>query len=556
MTRRLDARSSSASVFVEALTANYALVEELESLAQSLIEEETKLVTKIHSIRRRMALRRAQQAMETLLPCVSSQHTIIQQQYQKNGRNRKKTLGVVPRSYIRQHVSFFTDEVESKRKVGRPKKKKQKTVEATDVEDEEQTKLQHSLEPFSNADTKCLHAHSHESFIAAPPTIFSTRERQVVKDFAEDFYMTHDPDVEMSLDVWNKIQAWQMKRKSRQFPIERSGFACKLWYDLHESPKLRLSAWTKEEDAALRRLATGEEDKQLVNRWHEIAKRMPISGRPAAHCLTRYQTALCAGNTRSNFTPEEDQILREAVPVFGEKWNVIADLLDGRVSEQIRHRWQLSLAPGLRRGKFSLIEDRRMLLALRAYMPKNSEFNQDQVSWNDIGHHLPGRTQPAIRDRYTNCLNPDLSFRKFTKKEDELILTRVREWGMESSRLWPRIAAELGDRTNSQVCRRWKYLDPDAYEKHRRVVEEASKTQTTAVFRRRSIHRHDPRKTKIHTKRSSYNGRAGEQAESNAAHAPWSSSRGRTNEAVVTPTADESDMCETESEDGSTEYTF
>ncbi|CAI5734805.1 unnamed protein product [Peronospora destructor] len=410
---------------VEALTANNALVAELQSLEQSLVQEETKLVVKIQSLRRRLALRRAEHAMATLLPGSRIQSTVLQT-YKKNPRTRKRALGVVPRSYIRQDVSFFTDQVETERRVGRPKKTtKQITLEAGKAMNFEQNVLETLSEPPPNADTEFLRAHSHESFTAGPPTIFSIRERKVVRDFAEDFYMTHDANVEIPLQAWNGIQAWQGMRKSKQFPIERSGFACKLWYDLHESPKLRLGAWTKEEDAALRRLATGEVDKQLVNQWHEIAKHMPIPGRPAAHCLTRYQTTLCAGNTRSSFTPEEDQILREAVPVFGEKWNVIADLLDGRVSEQIRHRWQLSLAPGLRRGKFSLIEDRRMLLAFRAYVPKNSEFSQDQVSWSDICHHLPGRTQPAIRDRYTNCLNPDLSFRKFTKKEDELILTRV-----------------------------------------------------------------------------------------------------------------------------------
>ncbi|OWZ14047.1 hypothetical protein PHMEG_00012531 [Phytophthora megakarya] len=428
--------------------------------------------------------------MDALLPRTSRDKMV--HNYDKAPRSRKKSTGVVPRSFIRQHTSYFTDEVAVERKVGRPKKKQKVETPLNTDEDKAQAVLKALSEPPPNEDAEFLRAHSHESFAASLPTTFSARERKVVKDFAVDFYMTHEPNVEIPLQVWNGIQKWQDGRKSKQFPIERSGFACKLWYDLHESPTLRLGAWTKQEDAALRRLATGEEDPTLVNKWHEIAKRMPVPGRPAVHCLTRYQTALCAGNTKSNFTPEEDQILREAVPIFGEKWNVIADLLDGRVSEQLRHRWHLSLAPGLRKGKFSVIEDRRLLLALRAYVPSGSEFNQDQVAWNDICHHISGRTQPVIRERYLSCLNPDLSYRKFTKKEDQIILEKVREWGIESSRLWSRLAAELGDRTDSQVCRRWRLLDPEAYDKRRQALEEANKTQTTAVFRRRSIHRHNP----------------------------------------------------------------
>ncbi|KAG2765467.1 hypothetical protein PC129_g9219 [Phytophthora cactorum] len=417
------ARGGSAASVAEALEANRALVAELQALEQSLAKEEAKLLAKTQSIRRGMALRRAKQAMDALLP-PTPQKGAMMQRYERDPRTRKKP-GVVPRSNIRQQVSFFTDEVERERKVGRPKKKKQKTLEHTGAEDQEQTRLRALSEPPPNTDTEFLRAHSHEAFVAGPPTIFSSRERKVVKDFAEDFYMTHAPNEEIPLQVWNGIHKWQGMRKSRQLPIERSGFACKLWYDLHESPNLRLCAWTKQEDAALRRLATGEADSTLVNQWPEIAKRMPIPGRPAAHCLTRYQTALCANSAKSGFTPEEDQILREAVPIFGEKWNVIADLLDGRVSEQIRHRWQLTLAPGLRRGKFSVIEDRRMLLALRAYVSNGSEYNLEQVAWNDISHHIPGRTQPAIRDRFLNCLNPELSFRKFTKQEDQIILARA-----------------------------------------------------------------------------------------------------------------------------------
>ncbi|CEG47782.1 myb domain protein 4r1 [Plasmopara halstedii] len=491
------------SAVVEALDANRALVAKLQSLNDIFANEETNLLTKIQSLRRQMAMRRAQHAMKLLLPHSSVKDTILRR-YEKNPRGTKKHAGVGSRSYIRQHHSFFTDEAERERKVGRPKKKKLKTLNGYD---QELTKLQAASEPFPNADTVFLRAHSHEAFVASPSTTFSARERHVVKEFAEEFYMTHAPTVEMSLQVWNGIEKWQKLRRSRQLPIERSGCACKLWYDLHESPKLRLCAWTKEEDAALRRLATGEEDPALVNQWCDIAKHMPFPGRPPVHCLTRFQTALRADNAKSGFSAEEDDLIRQAVPIFGEKWNVIADLLDGRLSEQIRHRWQLTLAPGLRRGKFSVIEDRRLLLALRAYISHGQEFDVDDVAWNDICHHVPGRTQPALRDRYLNCLNPDLSFRKFTKKEDQTILARVQEWGVESARLWPRLAAELEGRTDAQVRRRWKSLDPVAYKKRSQALEQASTQQATSVFRRRSIHRHSSRITKTHTSRSSYNGR-------------------------------------------------
>ncbi|KAE9018726.1 hypothetical protein PR003_g14882 [Phytophthora rubi] len=547
------ARPGSAEAITEALEANRALVSELQTLAQSVSTEEAKLLAKTQSIRRRMALRRAQQAMDTLLPR-SRPMGVALNCYDRDPRTRRKQFNDVPRSYIRQQTSFFTDEQKTPRKVGRPKKKqKQSVISTKDDEELERAVLQSLSEPPPNAGTEFLRSQSHEAFTATPATIFSPKERKVLKDFVEDFFMTR-PRGDIPLQAWNGIQAWQGTRKSRQMPIERSGFACKLWYELHDSPKLRLGAWTKQEDAALRRLASGEEDPELVNQWQEIAKRMPIPGRPAVHCLARYQTALRADNVKSSFTPEEDKVLKEAVPVFGEKWNVIADLLDGRVPEQIRHRWQLSLAPGLRRGKFSIIEDRRLLLALRAYVPKDGEFNLDQVAWNDICHHLPGRTQPAVRDRYSTCLNPDLSFRKFTKQEDQLILARVREWGVDAPRLWARLTEELTDRTDSQIARRWKFLDPEGYEKRREAMEEASKAQTTAVFRRRSIHRHRPRLTKKNISRISYNGLGRDDEVAQPALVTASRSGSRSHTMSDSQANEVLEIRQEEREDGSTEY--
>ena len=150
-----------------------------------------------------------------------------------------------------------------------------------------------------------LRAHSPESFVAGVSTIYTSRERKVVADFAEDFYMAQSANVEILLRARNKLRAWHEARKSIKFSIERSNIA-EMWHILNESPTLRLGAWTKEEDIALRRLATGQEFSKLVKEWHGIAKRMPVPGRPAAHCLTRYQTALNTTNTGSILTLEED----------------------------------------------------------------------------------------------------------------------------------------------------------------------------------------------------------------------------------------------------------
>ncbi|RLN97603.1 hypothetical protein BBJ28_00011439 [Nothophytophthora sp. Chile5] len=512
MAQRLPAaagrRPGAPDAAAEALEANRVLVMELQGLVQSLTREETRLKAKTQAIRRRMALRRAQQAMDALLPrATSAAPSSSLLSYEKSPRNRLRSSGVVPRSYIRKQPSYFSDEAEGRKKtpVGRRPKKKAKTA-GEPYSGDAITSLQRLPEPPANSDALFLRARSHEAFVATAAPVFSAKERQVVRDFAQNYYSSHPDSTQIPLTAWNELQTWQRSRSSKQLALERSGFACKLWYDLHEAPDLRLSAWTKQEDAALRRLATGQEDPKLVNQWHEIAERMPVPGRPATHCLTRFQTTLCSGNVRSSFSPDEDSKLREAVGVFGEKWAVIADLLDGRLPEQLRHRWQQSLAPGVRQGKFSIVEDRRLLLALRAYLPKDLEFKREQVAWHDVTHHVPGRTQPALRDRFLNTLNPELSFRRWTKREDEVILARVQDWGLEAFGLWSRLAAELGDRSDNQVARRWKVIAPEASEQRRQAQQLGGRAATTAVFRRPTSRRRDPRRTASYVKRSSYNG--------------------------------------------------
>ena len=97
-----------------------------------------------------------------------------------------------------------------------------------------------------------------------------------------------------------------------------------------------------------------------------------------------------------------------------------------------------------------------------------------------------------------------------------------------------------------QLCRRWRQLDLDAYDKRRRALKVASKSQTTVVFRRRSIGQHDPQFRKKHIKRSTYNGITVEKI------ANESFPRGRA--AVALHRFVELKIRETEVEDGSIEY--
>jgi hypothetical protein len=512
----------------DALQANRVYADELRAVLESLQAEEAALSARVQALRRKMALRRAERAMDTLLPSRATSATTLAGEavFEREVESAYKKVGVVPRSFIRPKRSFFhDDEVARAAPTKKPRKSKSllfvpaltPATSSNEAALRSQVDYARLAEPPPNADTVFLRAKSHEAFVATPSRVFSAKERQLVRQFAEgnasESVMHHRPlspldstgaaaigppqPIRLPLKVWSGI-AYQRP------PIHRSAFSCKLWWELHEDPSLRLSAWTKQEDEALKRLASGQVDPTLVNNWEQIARRMPILGRPPVHCLIRYQTKLCASNVNSTFTPEEDALIQQAVSVFGEKWNIVADLMDGRVPEQIRHRWQLSLAPGIRQGKFSILEDRRLLLAIAAYHERFSLFQKEAVPWHDVAHHIPGRTLPALRDRFLNSLNPELTFAKWTAKEDAVIKKRFKELGgLDYPGIWSQIASELGNRSDNQVSRRWKLLAPLEYERIKR--EKKEKMTLTAVFRRPTMPRRHPKSKAMHQRRTTYN---------------------------------------------------
>ena len=99
------------------------------------------------------------------------------------------------------------------------------------------------------------------------------------------------------------------------------------------------------------------------------------------------------------WTPEEDDLLRDAVKKFGEKnWASVATMLGGlRTGQQCLHRWQKTLNPNIRRGRWEPSEDNLLAMAVKAYGVGN---------WRLIHKHVPGRTDVQCRERWVNVLDP------------------------------------------------------------------------------------------------------------------------------------------------------
>ena len=150
---------------------------------------------------------------------------------------------------------------------------------------------------------------------------------------------------------------------------------------------------------------------------------------------------------RRNWTHEEDDALKEAVQIWGDKdWQKVAMCLSGRTGQQCLHRWLKTLEPSIRRGRWSMEEDKALTLAIKAYGDRN---------WIFVQQHVPGRTDAQCRERWMNVISPELKVGPWTPEEDQKLFQAVEKNGTSK---WSAIAREIPPRTDNQCRRRWNSI--------------------------------------------------------------------------------------------------
>ncbi len=103
--------------------------------------------------------------------------------------------------------------------------------------------------------------------------------------------------------------------------------------------------------------------------------------------------------SKYHFTPEEDQIIRDAVKSGDFKkqtksgkpdWKAITALLPGRTLRQVRARWLHYLQNGTSAGPWTPEEDTELL----------KRYDELGAKWSKIALHLPGRSDLQVRNRW------------------------------------------------------------------------------------------------------------------------------------------------------------
>lgn len=238
----------------------------------------------------------------------------------------------------------------------------------------------------------------------------------------------------------------------------RTPHECQIRWMNVDAPWISKQPWSPEEERRLKILAIQNHG----HNWLLISQQLSQdcgTNRTPTHCFARYQRSLNVNMTKSKWTEEEDRILLEAVKLYGLKnWGQVANCLEGRTGQQCLHRYQKTLCPDLKKGKWEWEEDRRLQLAAAIYGPGR---------WSFIALHVPKRTDVQCRERWCNLLAPDISHSPWSDEEDRRLLEIVDRVGVGR---WTDIAKQLGNRTDNQCWRRWKFLRKEDVEEYKRRI--------------------------------------------------------------------------------------
>ncbi|CAG7887082.1 unnamed protein product [Brassica rapa] len=249
------------------------------------------------------------------------------------------------------------------------------------------------------------------------------------------------------------IRQFLLKVNWDQLDIKnRSAAECEARWMSSEDPLINQGPWTAAEDDYIRLVTQNKS----VTDWLDVAVSLGTNRTPF-QCLARYQRSLNTDILRREWTPEEDDQLRNAVGLFGEKdWQSVANEIEGRTGTQCSNRWNKSLVPSRKRvgksnskeAKWSSEEDKRLRVALTFFGAKN---------YNKIAQFVPGRTQSQCRARWKDSLDPRLNFGSWTEEEVTKYNEAVKEHGDSN---WSKVASHVYSRTSKQCSRRWETLNP------------------------------------------------------------------------------------------------
>ncbi|GJJ07355.1 hypothetical protein Clacol_001556 [Clathrus columnatus] len=157
------------------------------------------------------------------------------------------------------------------------------------------------------------------------------------------------------------------------------------WLSLH--PKLNYEAWSDEETKNLQEIVQNKRASGDLD-WNAVAETLGTS-RTGLDCIRQYQTC---NKTPFKWTDELDKKLLAAVEKYGySNWVLVAPAVSLELSpNQCQIRYERTLNPALKHGKFTPEEDELLLKAIEIF----------GCEWRKVAQMIPGRGNTQCRSRY------------------------------------------------------------------------------------------------------------------------------------------------------------
>lgn len=134
------------------------------------------------------------------------------------------------------------------------------------------------------------------------------------------------------------------------------------------------------------------------------------------------------------------------------KWDVLAEQLspDGlRKPKDLRKRWCNSLDPSLKRGRWTKEEDDMLISAYQKY----------EANWQRVAKEIPGRTDDQCAKRYLEVLDPKTKdrLRPWSREEDLKLIRQVKLHGTK----WRTVCLDFDGRPSLTCRNRWRKIVTD-----------------------------------------------------------------------------------------------
>ncbi|KAF6173769.1 hypothetical protein GIB67_007445 [Kingdonia uniflora] len=171
------------------------------------------------------------------------------------------------------------------------------------------------------------------------------------------------------------------------------------------------------------------------------------------------------------WTQQEDDILRERIKINGtENWAIIASQFEDKSTRQCRRRWYTYLNADFKRGGWSPEEDKLLCEAQKRYGNR----------WTEIAKVVSGRTDNAVKNRFTTLLKKEAKREALSKENINLgnslnnkrdlaakgsseslpLLKKMRTDSIENCNLEAQLVGEFGNGESRQLRTPFTNLTP------------------------------------------------------------------------------------------------